>query len=103
VALLPAYAGRHEEYAAADCMLAYVIIPAMGIAGYAGAPLWVVLFGAAGIATEGWWSKLQQLWRQPGRPWSTKTTAYFITGVIGNIVLSAISHGIGRLARAAIG
>ena len=80
-------------------MLAYVIVPAMAVAGYAGAPLWVILFGVAGIASEGWWSKLQLL-RQP---WSTKVTAYFVTGILGNIVLSAISYGAGRMVRVAVG
>jgi hypothetical protein len=84
-------------------MLAYVIISAMAIAGYAGAPLWVVLFGIAGIVPEGWWSKLQLLRRQPGQPWSTKTKTYFVAGIVGNIVLSAISYGAGRIVRAAVG
>ena len=84
-------------------MLAYVIVPAMAVAGYAGAPLWVVLFGVAGIASEGWWSKLQLLRQQPRQPWSTKVTAYFVTGILGNIVLSAISYGAGRIVRATLG
>ena len=84
-------------------MLAYVIISAMAVAGYAGAPLWVVLFGVAGIASEGWWSKLQSLRQQPSQPWSTKTKAYFVTGILGNIVLSAISYGVGRIVRVAVG
>ena len=84
-------------------MLAYVIISAMAIAGYAGAPLWVVLFGVAGIASEGWWSKLQVLRQQPSQPWSTKTKTYFVVGILGNIVLSAISYGAGRIVRATVG
>ena len=84
-------------------MLAFVIISAMAIAGYAGAPLWVVLFGVAGIASEGWWSKLQVLRQQPGRPWSTKMKGYFVTGIVGNIVLSAIGYGAGRILRATVG
>lgn len=84
-------------------MLAFVIISAMAIAGYAGAPLWVVLFGVAGIASEGWWSKLQLLRQQPSQPWSTKTKTYFVAGILGNIVLSAISYGAGRIVRAAVG
>jgi len=84
-------------------MLAYVIVPAMALAGYAGAPLWVILFGVAGIASEGWWSKLQLLRQQPRKPWSTKVTAYFVTGILGNIVLSAISYGAGRILRAMVG
>ena len=84
-------------------MLAYVIISAMAIAGYAGAPLWVVLFGVAGIASEGWWSKLQSLRQLPSQRWSTKMKAYFVTGIVGNIMLSAISYGVGRIVRVAAG
>ena len=84
-------------------MLAYVIVPAMAVAGYAGAPLWVVLFGVAGIASEGWWGKLQLLRQQPSQRWSTKVTAYFVTGILGHIVLSTLAYGIGRMVRAAVG
>lgn len=84
-------------------MLAYVIISAMAVAGYVGAPLWVVLLGVAGIASEGWWSKLQSLRQQPSQRWSTKMKAYFVTGIVGNIVLSAISYGVGRIVRVAAG
>ena len=84
-------------------MLAYVIISAMAIAGYVGAPFWVVLLGVAGIASEGWWSKLQSLRQQPSQRWSTKMKAYFVTGIVGNIVLSAISYGVGRIMRATVG
>ena len=86
-----------------DCMLAFVIISGMAIAGYAGAPLWVVLFGVAGIAWEGWWSKLQLLRQQPRQPWSTKTKTYFVAGIVGNIVLSAVGYGAGRILRATVG
>lgn len=81
-------------------MLAYVIFPAMAFAGYAGAPLWVVLFGVAGIATEGWWGKLQRLRLQP---WSTKTTAYFVAGIVINFGLSIAGYGVGRIVRATTG
>lgn len=84
-------------------MLAYVINSAMAVAGFAGAPLWVVFFGVAGIASEGWWRKLQLLRQQPSQRWSTKMKAYFVTGILGNIVLSAISYGAGRILRATVG
>jgi hypothetical protein len=84
-------------------MLAYVILPAMAIAGYLGAPVWLVLFGVAGIASEGWWAKLQRLRQQPRQPWSTKVVAYFVTGILANLALAALSFAAGRLVRATLG
>lgn len=84
-------------------MLAYVIIPAMAAAGYAGAPAWIVLLGIAGVASEGWWDKLQRLRQQPRQPWSTKTTAYFISGIVGNLTLSLLAYLAGHILRAAVG
>ena len=84
-------------------MLPYLIIPAMAVAGYLGAPWWVVLLGAAGIVSEGWWLKVQRLRQRPRQPWSTKTTAYFVTGILANIGLSAVSYGIARIVHAMAG
>ena len=81
-------------------MVAYILIPGMAIAGYAAAPFWVVLFGVAGIASEGWWIKLRQFYLRPRPSWSAKITTYFVTGILANIGLSALAYGAGRLARA---
>ncbi|MBX9590781.1 MAG: hypothetical protein K2X43_15840 [Hyphomonadaceae bacterium] len=80
-------------------MLTYVTLAAMAAAGYLGTPLWVVLLGMAGIASEGWWMKLQRLRQHPDERWSNKVTAYFVTGLVANIGLSAVAYALGRLAR----
>lgn len=84
-------------------MLAFLIIPLMALAGYAAMPAWVVLLGVAGMADEGWWTKVQQLWRNPRAVWSAKVRAYFVTGVMANIGLSAVAYGMGWAARALLG
>lgn len=84
-------------------MLAYLILPVMAAAGYTGFPPWVVLLGVAGIASEGWWAKLDRLRQHPDERWSTKVTAYFVTGILTNIGLSAVAYAAGRLARSLAG
>lgn len=86
-----------------DCMLAYAIILAMGLAGYAGTPWWLVLLGAACLTLDGWWMKLRLLHQHPRVPWSSKIMTYFVTGILGNIGFAALSFGVGRIARAAVG
>jgi hypothetical protein len=80
-------------------MLTYAAILAMGLAGYAGAPWWLVLPGAAWLTLGSWGGKLLPLDRQPRVFWSSKTTTYFVTGVCLDIVLAALGFGAGRLAR----
>jgi hypothetical protein len=84
-------------------LLAFVIVPLMAAAGYAALPPWVVLLGIAGLADEGWWAKVQQLWRSPRDAWSTKVRAYFVTGVVANLGLSAAAYAAGRALRALLG
>lgn len=80
-------------------MLIYVIILIMGLAGYAGAPVWFVLLGAAGLTLEGWWMKLRLLRQEPRMPWSSKITTYFVTGIVANIAYAALTYGAGRIIR----
>src|SRR5262245_39999748 len=84
-------------------MLTYASILAMGLAGYAGAPWWLVLPGAACLTFDSWGSKLLPLDRHPRVSWSSKTTTYFVTGVCLDIVLAALGFGAGRLARVFVG
>lgn len=84
-------------------MFTYASIFAMGLAGYAGAPWWLVLPGAACITLDSWGSKLWPLSRQPGISWSSKTTTYFVTGVILDLTLAALGFGAGRIARLLVG
>ena len=84
-------------------VIAYAVILAMGLAGYAGAPWWVALAGAACLALGSWRVQLWRLARQPRVAWSSKTTTYFVTGIVLDIGLAGLSFGAGRIARAALG
>ena len=84
-------------------MLAFVLVPVMAVAGFAALPPWVVLFGVVGLADEGWWVKVRQLWRNPRDAWSTKVRAYFVTGLLANLGWSAVAYAAGRGLRALAG
>jgi hypothetical protein len=84
-------------------MLTYAVIVVMGLAGYAGYPWWLVLPGAACLTLDGWWMKLWQLGRSPREAWSSKTTTYFVTGVVLDIGLAALAFAAGRIARGVLG
>jgi hypothetical protein len=84
-------------------MLTYAIIIVVGLAGYAGAPGWLVLPAAACLTFDGWWVKLRRLGRPPRVAWSSKTTTYFVTGIAIDICLAALGFGVGRIARAVMG
>ena len=84
-------------------MLAYAVLAAMTLAGYFAAPVWLVLLGVVGLLSEGWWLKMRRLWQEPRMPWSTKITAYFVTGVAASIGLSAVAFYLGRMARVLLG
>ena len=84
-------------------MVPYAFLLVMVAAGYFGLPAWVVLLGAAGVVSEGWWTHAQRLHRRPRQLWSKKTTTYFVTGILANLALSAAGYGIGRVARATAG
>jgi hypothetical protein len=84
-------------------MVPYAVVFVMAAAGCLGLPAWVVLLGAAGVVSEGWWTQAQRLHRHPRQLWSKKTTAYFVTGILANLAVSAAGYGIGRAARAAAG
>jgi hypothetical protein len=84
-------------------MLSYAVILAMVLAGYAAAPWWLVLPGAACLTLDGWWAQLCRMGREPRVAWSSKATTYFVTGAVLNIALAAFSFGAGGLARALLG
>lgn len=81
-------------------MVAFGIILCMGLTGYAGAPWWLVLPGAAGLTLSDWWMKLRLLYWEPSAAWSTKTTTYFVTGIVRDIGFTALAFGAGRVVRA---
>jgi hypothetical protein len=43
------------------------------------------------------------LGRQARGPWTSKTTTYFVTGVVADLVLAALSFGAGRIVHALAG
>ena len=84
-------------------MLTYAVTLAMGLAGYAGFPWWLVPAGAAALTLGAWWAKLLQMAREPLAAWTSKATTYFVTGVVLDIALAALCFGAGRLVRAVLG
>jgi hypothetical protein len=84
-------------------MLICAVILAMGLAGYAGFPWWLVPVGAIALTLGPWWVKLLRMAREPHAAWSSKATTYFVTGVILDIALAALAFGAGRLVRAVLG
>jgi hypothetical protein len=83
-------------------MFTYAVILALGLAGYWGGRWWLVLAGAAALTLGAWWTKLLKLTREPRVAWSSKTTTYFVTGVVLDIALATVSFGAGRIVRAAL-
>lgn len=84
-------------------MLAYAVIAALCLAGYAGYPWWLILAGAGILTLRAWWRKLLQLRHELRAAWSSKATTYFVTGVVLDIALAALCFGAGRLVRAVLG
>jgi hypothetical protein len=82
-------------------MLAYTVILVMGAAGYANATAWLIPWGAACLVLDSW--KPWRLNRQPRISWTSKTTTYFVTGVIADLGLAALGFGAGRLVRTLLG
>jgi hypothetical protein len=82
-------------------MATYTILLAMAAAGYAGAPGWVVIAGAAGLTFAGW--RPWRLGRKARAAWSSKTRTYFVTGVVMDLVLAALALEAGRLLRTVVG
>lgn len=82
-------------------MLSYAVMLALALAGYLRAPGWLVLAGAACLTLDGW-----RLWRlrpRSGIDWTSKTTTYFVTGVVANLVLALLPFGVGRIVRIVLG
>lgn len=74
----------------------WLIVICVSLAGYVGAPAWFILLGAFGLSIEGWWGKLGLLRHSP-RAISSKKTAYFVAGAIGNLFFAALGYLLGQL------
>ena len=82
----------------ASRMYDWLIVILVSLAGYVEAPAWFILLGAFGLTIEGWWGKLGLLRPSP-RAISTKKTAYFVAGAIGNLGLAALGYLLGQILR----
>jgi len=84
-------------------MLAYGIILALCAAGYAGWPWWSVLAGAVALSLYGWRTQFWWLTEPARERWSSKITAYFVTGIVADIVFAVVAFGLGRAVRVLLG
>jgi len=80
-------------------MYDWLIVILVSLAGYLEAPAWCILLAAFGLSIEGWWGKLGLLRHSP-RAISTKKTAYFVVGAIGNLGLAGLGYLLGHILRA---
>jgi hypothetical protein len=88
-------------------MIVWAVVAAVALAGYMGCPAWMALAGAACLTLDSWgpW-RLGRHWSHWGRPpgaWTSKTTTYFVTGVVADLGLAALAFGAGRIVRALLG
>ena len=82
-------------------MITSVVILALALAGYINASGWLVPAGAVCLTLDGW-----RLWRLRPRSvidWTSKTTTYFVTGVVANLLLALLAYGGGRIVRILLG
>jgi hypothetical protein len=86
-------------------MMTYALIAVLALAGYLQAPAWLVLAGAVCLTLDGWrpWRQTRAWGPQSRIDWTSKTTTYFVTGVIASLMLAAGAFGAGRIARALLG
>jgi len=82
-------------------MAAYSFIVAMSAAGYLQAPAWLVLIGASGLTLSDW--GLRGLPPRARMAWTSKTTTYFVAGVVANVILAGLAFTAGRGTRLLLG
>jgi hypothetical protein len=81
--------------------LAYALMLALALAGYANATAWLIPAGAACLTLDGW--RPWRLGPHSRIAWTSKTTTYFVTGVIADLVLAALAFAAGRIVRMLLG
>jgi hypothetical protein len=79
----------------------YVLILALALAGWLGAPGWLALVGAAGLTLADW--GLRGLPPSARMAWTSKTTTYFATGIVANLILAALALAAGWVAHWMLG
>jgi hypothetical protein len=88
-------------------MIVSAVVLALALAGYMGVAAWTIPAGAACLTLDSWrpW-RLRRHWSHSGDPpdaWTSKTTTYFITGVMTDLGLAALAFGAGRIVRVLLG
>jgi hypothetical protein len=81
-------------------MFELMILGTMAVAGYLGGSGWLGLAGAVALTVGRWVPKLRLLRLHPRVPLSTKMIAYFVAGVVANLLLAGAFLLVGRLTRA---
>jgi hypothetical protein len=76
-----------------------LILGAVALAGYAAWPGWSVLAAAAGLTVAAWWRKVRLLRQHPRVPFTSKMIAYFVVGLVINVILAAASYLAGQVLR----
>jgi hypothetical protein len=82
-------------------MLTYAIILAVALAGYLNAPALLVPAAAACLTLDSW-----KPWRPDRRTrieWTSKTTTYFVTGIVADLGVTSVAFGAGRIVRFLVG
>ena len=82
-------------------MAAYTFVVAMSVAGYLQAPGWLILAAAGGLTLADW--GLRGLPPRSRMAWTSKTTTYFVAGVVANVILVALAFAVGRATRVLLG
>jgi hypothetical protein len=84
-------------------MLAFGVLAILGLAGYAGWSWWMALPAAGLLTLYSWWVPLWRLGEPEHDLWSKKITAFFVTGVVADLVMAVAAFGAGRTLRWMIG
>jgi hypothetical protein len=83
-------------------MLTFGVLAVLGLAGYSGWPWWMVVPGVGFLTLQSWWVHLLRLGEPDHGSWSKKITAYFVTGILADLVMTATAFSVGRILRWAL-
>lgn len=100
---IPAIAPDPNRPTAAVRSLDFLILAAVGLAGYAGWSGWWTLLAAAAMTVGGWWRKMTLLRQHPQVPLSSKMTTYLIASIAINVGFAAAVLVLGRAVRLLLG
>ena len=80
-------------------MLTFGVLAVLGLASYSGWPWWMVAPGVGCLTLQSWWIHLLRLGEPDHGAWSKKITAYFVTGILADLVMAVAAFGVGRSLR----